>query len=127
MVIEQVPEVVHHVLADRCRKVLLDVGCHGTARGNSQHRDNRPIEQRGMGGIDADHVREPSRKRLGADDMVEDDLERPRLEQIGATLHQHRGERHQQQLPIRAEQMREVETQRTTVGHSTGTGAKALP
>ena len=50
-------------------------------------------------------VGEPSRHRFGSQHVVEDHLQRPRLQQVRGALHDHGGERHREQLPVRPQQL----------------------
>ena len=108
VVIERAAQVVHHTLADGGGERLLGVGAGGTDGGNRHHRER--------GGVhDAERVQteqrpacDRGRQRRAADDVIDDELDRPGFPEARRALDHHRREGDRQQAAVRTHESPEA-------------------
>ena len=107
VVVEGPAQVVPHPLAHAGRQVLLEVRADGADNRDARHGGHGEVQH----GIRAlaedpghDAAQEP-RQRLRLQDVVDDDLDGPRLENVRERLAQHGDERQRQRLPVRPDEV----------------------
>ena len=84
VVIHRAPQVVHDPLADVGGEVALQVGAGSAGDGDGRYRRHREVEYGQIAAADPAHDPDhPARHRLGLERVVEHDLDRPGLEQVG--------------------------------------------
>ena len=107
VVVQRPAQVVPHPLADARRQVFLEVGADGADDRNDRDRGHGEVqncivvlaEQPG------NNSAQPSRKFLRLQNVVDDNLDRPRLENVRERFAQHGHQRDGQRLPVRTNQV----------------------
>ncbi len=111
VVVQREPQIVRHPLADVGGEVLLGVGADGPHNRDEHHRGDGEVEHRVFvlrKDACAD-AHQPVWQRLRLHEVVDDDLDGPRLEHIGQGFAQNGDERKRQRLPVRTKQIADVE------------------
>ena len=100
-------QVVRDVLADALGVVVLDVAREGAERRDDDHHDPGHEGELHLVGAERDDAQpvEPFRCLVRADDVVEDDLQRPRRGQAHRRLDEHGDEDEHERPPIGPQQL----------------------
>ena len=111
VVVEREPEVVHDALADARRQIFFSVGRDGADGGDEYDGDGCEVENGKL--VETDRpvkkVGHPAGHLLRAEDVVENDLQRPRLKKVCRALGEYRRERDGELLPVWPEQPRDLD------------------
>src|SRR5215510_5320191 len=101
--IERLPEVMHDPLPDLCGEVTLDVRSYGAHGGDRHGRNRREVNNSQL--TLAEHPLYescyPLRQGARAEGVIENDLDRPGIEQTGEAFDNHRHESDAKRLPVR--------------------------
>src|SRR5581483_4389285 len=85
--VENAPQIMHHPLPDAGREIFFEVRTNRAEYGNHDDREDREIENGKLICADyADRARQPIRHALRSKHVIEDNFQRPRIEQIGNAL-----------------------------------------
>ena len=107
VVVERPAQVVSHPLTDARGQVFLEVGADGADNRNDRDRgygevQNRIVVLAEQPGHDS---AKPSGKLLRLQNVIDDNLDRPRLENVRERFAQHGHQRERQRLPVRPNQV----------------------
>ena len=106
MTVEHAPQVVHDPLAHAGRQIFFEIAAHGAEDRDHQYREHDEVQNGKLIGADeADDARQPVGHPLRAEDVIENDLQRPWLEQIGDAFAQDSNECECECAPVRIEQV----------------------
>ena len=104
--VDHPPQIVRDPLRDAGGQELFAVGADRADHRDQQHAASAKFERReGVVREQRDDRLDARRQRLVLQHVVDDDLHRPRLEDVGEGLAQHREQRQRQRLPVRAHQV----------------------
>ena len=98
---------MHHPLADAGRQVLLGVGADRADQRNRNDCRNGKVQRGGLVGAEPgdDVALHPVRQGFAADDVVEDDFQRPGFEQVGERFAENGDEGEHERRPVRTQQL----------------------
>ena len=114
VVVQRPAQVVRHPLADAGRQVFLEVGADGADNRNDRDRGDGEVHDRvGVLAEQPGHdSAEHRRKLLRLQNVVDDDLDGPRLENVRERFAQHGHQRDGQRLPVRPNQVDDPQSSR---------------
>ena len=114
VVVQRPPQVVSHPLADARGQVFLEVGADRADDRNERDRGDGEVHDRA--GVLAEQPghdpAEHRRKLLRLQNVVDDDLDGPRLEDVRERFAQHGDQRDGQRLPVRPNQVDDPQSSR---------------
>ena len=110
VLIDGAPQIVSHPLTHARRQIFLQVSADGADDRDERDGGDREVQRRVfVPGEQAVHDRaERSRQLLRLEDVVDDHLDRPRLENVGDRFAEHRQQRERQRLPVRAKKVSDL-------------------
>src|SRR4051794_17288815 len=117
--IEHLTKVMHYPLSDAGCEVLFGVGTDRVKNRDDEHGDGSDFEHpiTIAAGQGYEKVVQPSVGALVADDVVENDLQRPRIEQIGSAFSDNGEQSQGKSFAMWTEQVRDREFAPSSSGH----------
>src|SRR5882762_7692151 len=97
---------MHYPLSDAAGQILFKVRAERAEDRDDNHGQHRKVEDRRLIGADpTNDAGQPLRHSFRSKDVIENDLERPGLEEIGEAFTNHRDEGERKKGPVRIKQI----------------------